>query len=619
LGNKDAVVRALNNIGEIHKLQGSYAQALEYHQKSLAMKKALGHKAGVAGSLNNLGNVYRQQGNYAQALEYYQESLPMQKALGNKVEIANLLSDIGETYRLQGNYLQALEYLQKSLAMRETLGTKAEIADTLINIGEIHKEQARYSQALDFTERATALARQVGYIEALWQARLTAGAAYRALNQPAQARRAFEEAISSIETLRAQVAGGEQEQQRFLENKVAPYQAIVELLISQNQNAEALAYAERAKARVLLDVLHSGRVNVTKAMTAQQQEQERRLNSELISMNAQISRENLRPQPDGARLNGLRAQLQKARLDYEAFQTSLYAAHPKLKTVRGEMRPLTLEQASDLLADVHSALLEFAVTDEKTFLFGLTRAKANTPAAVELKVYPIEIKRKDLAERAARFRQLLAKRDPGFRQSARELYDLLLKPAQAQLQGKSSLVIVPDDALWELPFQALQPTPTRYLLEDCTVSYAPSLTVLKEMIRLRKKPTPALGSSTLLAFGNPALGKQTIQRVKSVLMDEKLDPLPEAERQVKLLLQIYGAAQSKVYIGPEAREERAQLGTVCGGLSDDRGQPVEGRILQHDGVDGGVSSSTARKARRRQRQEQQQIGSVTCGGVEVAG
>jgi len=60
----------------------------------------------------------------------------------------------------------------------------------------------------------------------------------------------------------------------------------------------------------------------------------------------------------------------------------------------------------------------------------------------------------------------------------------------------------------------------------------------------------------LLAFGNPALGKETVSRVRSVLMDEKLDPLPEAEKQVQTLARLYGENRSKVYVGAEAREER---------------------------------------------------------------
>src|SRR5262249_46338505 len=140
--------------------------------------------------------------------------------------------------------------------------------------------------------------------------------------------------------------------------------------------------------------------------------------------------------------------------------------------------------------------------------------------------------------------------------AASELYNLLIKPAQAQLKDKTTLVIVPDDVLWEVPFQALEPATKRYLIEDYAISYAPSLTVLNEMARKHKRE--ANRSPTLLAVGNPALGKQTIERTKRVLMDEKLEPLPEAERLVKALGQLYGMAQSKVYIGAEAREDRVK-------------------------------------------------------------
>jgi CHAT domain-containing protein len=376
------------------------------------------------------------------------------------------------------------------------------------------------------------------------------GRAYRANNQLTQAREAFEKAITTIETLRGQVAGGEQDQQHFFEDKLASYHSIVELLVEQKQFGAALGYAEQAKARVLLDVLHSGRINVNKAMTAAEQEQERGFNNRLISLNTQISRENQRSQPETARLNDLKAQLQKARLDYEAFQTNLYAAHPELKAQRGEVEPLTPDQVRALLPDPRSALLEYVVTDDRTYLFALT--------GNELKVYPLTLKQKELGARVAQFRETVASGSPGFREPARELYDLLLKPAAAQLQGRTSLIIVPDGALWELPFQILQPGPNRYLIEDAAIAHAPSLTALREMNKLRERKQEAASSPTLLAFANPALGKQTITRVKSVLMDEKLDPLPEAERQVNAIKQIYGAPKTKVYIGAEAREERAK-------------------------------------------------------------
>src|SRR4029078_356729 len=121
-----------------------------------------------------------------------------------------------------------------------------------------------YDQALQLAQRAAVLAGKIGYEELLWEARTTAGRASLALNQLSQARQSFEGAIATIETLRTRIAGGEQDQERFFESRVAPYQALVELLVSQRGPAEALTYAERAKGRVLLDVVHNGRVNVNK-------------------------------------------------------------------------------------------------------------------------------------------------------------------------------------------------------------------------------------------------------------------------------------------------------------------------------------------------------------------
>jgi CHAT domain-containing protein/tetratricopeptide (TPR) repeat protein len=555
-GDKAGIAGVLNNIGTIHYEQDNYAQSLQRFQQSLALREAIGDKAGIASSLHDIGRVYRTQGNYAQALEHYQKSLAMRKAIGNKAGIASTLNNIGLTYRLQGDYAQALEHHQQSLALREAIGDKAGIANTLHNIGEVYDKQGAYAKAMETASRAATLARQIGATDTLWKARFTAGAAHRALKDYAQARLAFEEAVSIIETLRANVAGGGGERQRFFESKVSPYHALVDLLTREGRLAEALSLAERAKARALLDVLQMGRVHVAKAMTEQEKEQERKLNSQLVSLNTQISQETARPQPDQARLTQLKNQLQKVRLDFEAFQTNLYAAHPELRAQRGEARPLKLEEAAALLPDAASALLEYVVAEDQTYLFALTKTVGK--AEPEVKEYTLPVKRDELAKRIEAFRRQLAGRDLGFRASARQLYQMLLQPAQRQLRGKTNLVIAPDDKLWELPFQALLAGGDRYLIEIGAVSYAPSLTVLREMKRRHDQPQSGATPSALLALGNPAIGKETIERATLTLRDGKLDPLPEAEAEVKALGRLYGAARSKVYVGAEAREDRAK-------------------------------------------------------------
>jgi CHAT domain-containing protein len=167
-------------------------------------------------------------------------------------------------------------------------------------------------------------------------------------------------------------------------------------------------------------------------------------------------------------------------------------------------------------------------------------------------LYDLNIKPKDLAGRVQKLNQRIANNDIEFDAQARDLYSLLVAPAGQQLQGKTRLVIVPDDVLWETPFQALRSADGRFLIQNAAISYAPSLTVLREIVKAgHHRPR----STTLLAMGNPKLAGQTISQSKNVLMSASFEPLPEAERLVNGLGQMYGA-KARVYVGAEAKEER---------------------------------------------------------------
>jgi CHAT domain-containing protein/Tfp pilus assembly protein PilF len=556
LNNKVITGNSLNNISNIYNVQGNYQLALEYLKKSLPIKEELGNKVGLARALNNIGEVNARQGDYAQALEYYRRSLALKEEAGDRADQAPTYNNIGMVRREQGSYPEALENFNRALNISETVGDRSTMIDSLYAIALVEKLQGSYQQSLKTAERATALARPLNDPESLWELSTLMGEDYRGLNQPDRARQSFEESIAVIEALRSQVAGGEQEQQRYFEKKISPYQEMLKLLVSEDRGAEAFAYAERAKARVLLDVLQSGRVNITKAMRPEEQAQERKLMSEMAALNAQTVREESRPQPDASRLADLRTRLQKARLEREAFEANLYAAHPDLKGKRGQAQPIKLEETRELLTDNRTALLEFGLTEGGVYLFVLTKNNQS----VELKTYRLKTTAQDLAASAEAFRRSLAERNLDFRAKARALYDALLAPAEKQLEGKTSLVIVPDGMLWNLPFQALRSPKEKYLIEDYAVSYAPSLTVLREMTA-RARPNrsaSAKNDSLLLAFGNPTVGKQTNERVKYTLMDSGLPQLPEAEKQVRMLAQVYGPSRSEVYTGAAASEDKAK-------------------------------------------------------------
>ena len=332
------------------------------------------------------------------------------------------------------------------------------------------------------------------------------------------------------------------------------HHGLLSVLVKENRPADALTLAERAKARALLDILQQGRVNIQKAMTVKEQEEERQLKSQLTQLNKQLARVKQSDKQDAAvRVAEVESQLEKARLNYEAFQNALYAAHPELKTQRGEAPIISTQELAGLLPNASSVLLEYLVTDEQTYLFSITRPAEN--AETQVQVYTVSIKRAELAKQIESFRQQLANRDLGFRTSAVKLYDLFVKPAQAQLRGKTNIVIAPDNSLWDLPFQALVNGAGRFLLEDASITYAPSLTVLREMTKRRLSQT---ATRTLLALGNPVLGTAPAKRNGLSMRDGSRDQLPESGEEVKALARLYGAARSKVYVGAEAREDRVK-------------------------------------------------------------
>ena len=556
IGDKQGIAQALRAIAQTYSSQGNRGLALEYFQKALTIQEEKGDKGEAAIALGSIGNIQQALGRGELALEYFGRSLALREEIGDKSGVAAVLQSIGFFYSQQGKFDLALEHYRKSLAMREALGGKLGIAEALQKIAGLHSARGAHAQALAAASRAATLAAGIGHRDTLWQARTVEGKAYRALNRPAEARHAFDEAIAVVESLRAQAGGGEREQQRFFENKVSPYYAMVDLLFEQQKAGEALSYVEAAKARVLLDVLQSGRGNITKAMSPREQEQERTLKGELISLNTQVARESARPKPDETQLSALNTRLGRARMNYEAFQTNLYAAHPELKTQRGEARPITPEQAGELLNVAGGALLNYLVGVDKTYLLVFT--KNGPQSKVDLQAYEIKVGRDELGVRTENFRNLLAQRNPDFSEAAGRLYDLLLRPARRQLEGRTNVIIAPDGPLWNLPFQALQSAPARYVIEDHAVAYIPSLTVLREMARLRKRGDNKSPAPTLLAFANPALGQTTAARVGPSKRDERFVPLPEAEIEVKALEQLYGVSHSKVYIGAEARESRVK-------------------------------------------------------------
>ena len=559
----------LGSIGLVRALQGDNAAALEYYGKALAEFEETDNRIDKARVLSLIGNVYYAQGNYESALESYRRGLVIREAMDDKPGAADLLSGIGTVNLRMKKYPEALDSYTRALTLFETVDHKAGAANTLSKIADTYLQQSDNGQAFNFAERASALAKQIENNDVLWHARMLSGKAQRGLDRPAQALQSFIEAITIVESLRARPAASESSAER---SGVLPYLAAVDLLVEQNRAAEAFDYAERAKVQSLIELLRRSNSQSVKSLSAAEQAEERKLAGTAVSLELQLEREALSRNSNANRRAAMRDRLNLARYAYANFRNRLYVAHPSLKVERGELAALKLEQLRPLLNDGRTALLEYVITENNVYLFALTVDEATRKiggnrtragAVTTLKVYPLSIKREALAQRVTSLSQLLLNRDETFHPLARELYDLLVKPAERSTRRQNKFVIVPEGHLWRLPFEALQPADDRYLLDQAAISYAPSLSALREMLKQRR-PVPR--TLALLAFANPQLSKDLLQRIELTYKNEKIEPSPEWENEVQRLRTVYGDAQSRSFTGLNASEERVKLEAARAGI-----------------------------------------------------
>jgi len=605
---KERLASTYEAIGDLFNLQGNREQALEQYRKSLRIFEELEAgveiKLKVTDALGKIADVLTRQGNYKQALDYYQRNVKLLKELDVPMASAFILQRIGDNYALQGSIPEALQHYQQSLDLFQEREHKPGIATTLRRMAAAYSLQGDNDRALDNARQALDLARDLGDPEELSRIQTTLGRAYLATRQYDQAKATLTAAIAGIETLRTNVAGTERDQELFFEDQVSPYHMMVELLIQQRDFAQAFRFAELAKARVLYDMLRRGNANFNQNMTPSERNQERHLNQILVTLNAQLDEERMQRHPGKVLLHAIEAHLKKARLEYEAFETAVEAAHPELRVQRGESPAISLEDVADLMTDDSTAFLEYLVTKDRTYLFAILPKSSQESHGARLNVYPIEIAARDLTLRVAGFHDRLAAGSLDFRAQARQLYDLLLRPAHAGLADMKTICLVPSGPLWEFPFQALLSAPDRYVLQDHAVFYVPSLSVLRQM---RSKEdaieADATGSAnngsdatigmshTLLAVANPDLSRGSSGRNGNA--ENGFSPLQEQEQLVKTLGQIYGLHNSEILTGKAAREDtvKAEAGKykvihlATHGILDDDNPLYSGLLLGSGGKD----------------------------------
>jgi CHAT domain-containing protein len=293
-----------------------------------------------------------------------------------------------------------------------------------------------YARAEQFVDEAVALARAMHLPKLTFLATATLGDVYAANKKTELAIKTLKDSIEQLETLRDRVAGSEEGLELFFENKLGPYHSLVTLLSAQGKNFEALLYAERAKGRVLLDAVSSGKADLASVLTENERIEERHLLQKISEINQRLKSQ---PSEDTRTQNELYSQLDGARLELASFKDRTYVTHPELRLRSGVAQSLTLSSLKTLTTTSDLAYLEYVMTERKLGLFIVKQNRVTNEPDIKYLNLPVNVD--ELRQKVNQFHSMLAARHPNHRTVSRELYQLLIEPFAKELQNIKTVCI----------------------------------------------------------------------------------------------------------------------------------------------------------------------------------
>jgi tetratricopeptide (TPR) repeat protein len=503
MGDRDAEADAAINLASAYGSLGQYAKAVEYSQHTLKIAHELGDKQAETYALINLGNAYKSLQQYPQAIQVLQQALSLARDLEYPQAEAYALLNLASTAWAMEDYPKALDYSATSLQLAQATGDQRGQGWALINLGSVYEALEQYPQAIDHFRQALELTQATGDQRGEALALNNLGYTLYQRHHLSAAETYLHQAIEVFEALPPAAADGDR--LSLFETLKNPYYNLQKVLIAQGKTAEALTIAERGRARAFAQLLAQ------------------------------------RVAPDAE----------------TAFLERLGAA------------PISLADIKQVAQNQNATLVEYSMAAQDQLYIWVVSPDGNiTFRAVELGSFAIALGDRinaihtDIVQNAPpphlslaglpepvhrffRTRGIAARQEPenvdlsssGLPHASppendlQQLYQILIDPIHDLLPANSDshVVFIPHNALFLVPFAALQKDDGAYLIEHHTIRIAPSIQVLQLTGQQRQRRRQ--GIENALVVGNPT------------------NDLPAAEREAKTIARLF---QTRPLLGTQA-------------------------------------------------------------------
>jgi len=497
--------RTLNGLAYLYYQVGERERALQLWRQTLPIFLSLGHREGECAIRLNLGRIYDETGNTQQALEQYRLVLSISKELSNSLMQSYALGYIGKAYDSLGDFDQALANYTAALELNRLSSDPREEAYTLSDMGEVLWKKGEQVKAIEHYTEALALSRKVNDLRAASLALYKIARAERDRGNLDAARARIEEALQVSDKFRANVAAQEMRATYFA-TVHEHYEFYVDLLMRLHQqrpsekfDVAAFEANERGHARSLLETLKEYGTDIRQGVDEKLLQRELDLQRRLRAKTERRIQLAVAKAP-AEELDRAQNELSDLSTELQQVQGQIRATSPRYAALV-QPSPLTLKEIQQQVVDADTALLAYALGEERSYVWLVTADSMKSfelPARAQIedsarRLYTSLTSRNQRQENEtpAQRRVRLAKDDAQYVDASRDLSTKLLGPVAKELQQKR-LVIVADGALQYVPFAALPaPSSTSSLLvADYEIVSLPSASVLalmREDLRTRSR------------------------------------------------------------------------------------------------------------------------------------
>lgn len=557
LYNKSAIY---NNQGRIYYLQRNFEMALKYYIKAEQNTRESNTLAYVlkeqANCLISMGEFSEAQSKIIKADKSYRQFLVENKTQPDLIFESTYYFSLAWLNSKQKNYSLAETNFKKAIAIDSKTGNKSLIiAESYRNIADNLTEQELFVKALDVYQQALKsihfdfspkniyqLSQTSKVVSEREYFRILVGKA-KTLSYLAELENKIQNLKSSLETYQKAIEvadkmrrsyGSANAKSFFTETYFDVYQHSIEvanLLFQNTQNKTYISIAydiyEKSRATILNDVLRETDIKFNTVDT-QLRIQETRLNKEILAKQMSLSK-----LKDSTKIKEIYEQLTELELSKLNLNKRIEKGFPNYYQLKYAINKTDIAFLQKNILDKNSVLISYLITQDNLYIYLLSD--------LELKIIK-QTKESELERKLNQFRNLLANSPQGKKYNAQalsaELYDVLIKPIEKEIEGKKRLIIIRDAELNYLPFEVLAKQKDDFLLKKYIISYAYSASLLLPTEQQRKQ------SSGLLGFA--PFSNNSFQQ--SLFRDKNLGQLPKSGSEV-------GKIGGDIYLENEATKK----------------------------------------------------------------